>query len=247
MIFAGRPGLTDTPNSDGLAYEELQLEVGTERTHGWFLPVKNARGAILFSHGNGGNIGGWYKIFPFYHNLGLSVLVYDYGGYGNSTGAPSEERAYKDARAMWDWLTTKRQIPADKIILVGRSLGGGPTLELATKVKPAGVVLEGTFSSMPDQASSMFPWLPVQTMLRTHFANKDKVGKIGVPILIFHSKDDQLIPISQSELLFSLAKEPKRFVPIHGSHNLGFRDSQEITGPAWKEFADKVLGTTPLP
>ena len=247
LIFAARPGLSATPSDTGLAYEEVLLEVGTEQTHGWYLPVKDARGAILFSHGNGGNVGGWYKIAPFYHGLGLSILVYDYGGYGNSTGEPSEERVYRDVRAMWDWLTTKRMIPADKIVLVGRSLGGGPTLELANAIRPAGVVLEGTFSSMPDQAAKMFPWLPVRAMLRTEFANKDKVGSIGVPVLIFHSEEDELIPFSHSALLYERAQEPKKLVAIHGDHNSGFKTSADITGPAWKAFADEVLGTTPLP
>lgn len=247
LIFAGRPGLSATPAASGLAFEEVLLDVQGEKTHGWYLPVPGARGALLFSHGNGGNVSGWHRVAPFYHGLGLGILVYDYGGYGNSTGAPSEPRCHADARAMWDWLTQTRGVPANKIVLVGRSLGGGPTLELAQHVRPAGVVIEGTFLSMPAQASEMFPWLPVRGILRTEFNNVDKIGKIGVPVLIFHSREDELIPFSHGEGLFAASQEPKRLVPIHGDHNNCFRESGEITGPAWAAFADEVLGKTPLP
>ena len=223
-------------------FEDLRLPVGDHVTHGWFLPVENARGTVLFSHGNAGNIADRLESVGMFRRLNVNVLVYDYGGYGYSTGRPSEERSYADIRAMWRYLTEERGIPPEQIVLFGRSLGGGMTCELAAEVTPAGVVLESTFLSTRAMARKMIPWLPVAPLIRHRFDNEAKVSKFTSPLMVIHSPDDTLIPYDHGRRLFELAPEPKRFVEIHGDHNEGFVLSMDTWTDAVDAFIESTLG-----
>lgn len=200
-------------------YEDVMLTVGDDLTSAWFMDLPESRGAVLFSHGNGGNIADWFEVAGAFRELGLSVLVYDYGGYGRSTGRPSEKRCYADIRAAWKYLTDNKNIPPQKIVLVGRSVGGGPTVQLATEVAPAAVILESTFTSLPAVAQRRLFIFPVKLLMRDRFENDKKIGRIRAPIMIIHSADDSLIPIKHARRLFDLANQPKKFVQIKGDHN----------------------------
>ena len=204
------------------AYEDVMLPVEDRLTNAWFIPVEDACGAVLFSHGNGGNISDWFEVANDFKYLGFSVLVYDYGGYGRSTGHPSERRCYQDIRAAWKYLTEQKNIPPEKIVLVGRSVGGGPTVQLATEVTPGAVILESTFCSLPQVAQERLYIFPVKLLMRDRFENDDKIAQIRAPILIIHSADDTLIPIRHARRLFELANQPKSFLEIRGDHNDGY-------------------------
>lgn len=203
-------------------YEDVMLPVDGNFTNAWFMEVPNARGAVLFSHGNGGNISGWFEVADVFRDLGFSVLVYDYGGYGRSTGRPSEGRFYQDIRAAWKYLTEQKKIPPEKIVPVGRSIGGGPTVQLATEVTPGAIILESTFLSLPQVAQEHLYMFPVKFLVRDRFENAKKIGRIHVPIMIVHSADDTLIPIRHARRLFELANQPKTFLQISGDHNDGY-------------------------
>ncbi len=223
FIFFPTTDLLTTPAAYQWDYEDIKLSVNGESTHGWFIPAsKTARGTILFSHGNAGNIGGRLETIHIFRELGFNTLIYDYGGYGKSTGSPSEDRCYADIRAMWDELTKSRNIPPSQIILFGRSLGGGATSQLATEVTPAAVVLESTFTSIADMAQDQFPLFPTRLLVKHRFDTLEKVPHIDVPILHIHSPDDTLIPYTHGQQLFRASTEPKQFLEIRGDHNEGF-------------------------
>ena len=241
LIFPATRTLDRDPGHFGWVYEDILLPVNGETTHGWYIPLENARGTALFSHGNAGNIADRLESISLLRSMGFSVLAYDYGGYGRSTGKPSEQRCYADIQAFWDYLLHDRGIPPEKILLFGRSLGGGATADLAARVQPAAVVLESTFLSIPDVVRDIFPFLPIRWCIRHHFKNKDKVGDIQAPLLIIHSPDDRVIPFRHGKELFDLATEPRQFLEIRGDHNEGFVLSMDIYRAGWDAFLAPML------
>ncbi len=243
-IFAASGDLYRTPGSAyGWPYEDVTVSVsGGHRTHGWFLPAESSRGVVLFSHGNAGNIADRIESSSFFLNLGFDVLVYDYGGYGRSTGRPSERRCYEDIRAMWRYLTENRRIPPHRIVLFGRSLGAAMACDLATEVAPAATILESAFLSMPRLAQEKLPILPMRQLIRCRFDNASKISRISSPLLIVHSRDDRLIPIHHGRGLFKRASEPKQSLEIRGEHNDGFVTSQDTWLKGLDAFLTPLLG-----
>jgi len=176
-----------------------------------------------------------------FRRLGFDVLLYDYGGYGNSTGKPSEGRCYADVRAMWRYLTESRAIPAERIVLFGRSLGGGVSAQLATEVAAAGLILESTFLSAPRLAQEIYWFLPAKYLLWDKFDTAGKVARIESPVLIVHSPEDDIVPYHHGRDLFELAPEPKAFLEIHGGHNEGYFVSGPIYENGLKRFLDSLF------
>ena len=262
-----------TPAYFNLAFEEVSFRTQDGETiAAWFIPVSGGAGdnpgrTVLFCHGNGGDIGDRLDSIKTFHDLGLNMLIFDYRGYGDSTGKPTEKGTYLDALAAWQYLTDVKSIlPAD-IMIFGESLGGVVAAWLAGEIppapppradlpsaespvggqgKPGALVIESTFTSAPDMASKMFPYLPIRFLCRFKYDTLSLAGKIGCPVLIAHSRDDEMIPYEHGKRLFEAAPEPKRFVEMRGSHNSGGlnadRDYQKILA----EFLDKYLGKPPV-
>ncbi|HOH30238.1 MAG TPA: alpha/beta hydrolase [Candidatus Hydrogenedentes bacterium] len=243
QILFGRSSreIKETPSARGWPYEEVWCAVGDEKTHGWWIPVPEARGAVLFSHGSGRNISGYLEDAALFREQRLSVLLYDYGGYGSSTGKASEPRCYADGLAMWEYLVKTLKIPPEKILLAGSSLGGGVATELATRVAPAAVVLESTFTSIPDALSDAYPFIPADWICHLQFRNKDKMAGIPCPVLLFHSRDDTVVPFAHGRQLFENATEPKQFVEIRGAHHGGKFASRDVYSESLKQFIGKYL------
>ncbi|MCF6284002.1 MAG: lysophospholipase [Candidatus Hydrogenedentes bacterium] len=244
ILFPASRVMDRDPSVYGWAFDEVRLPVVGEETFGWYVPLENHRGVVLFSHGNAGDLAGRLESIGMLRSFGFSVLAYDYGGYGYSTGKPSETRCYADIRAMWDYLIEEREIEAKDILIFGRSLGGGPTAELAQHVIPGAVILESTFMSTADVARRN-PLLRTMTWaIRHRFASKDKVAKIKAPLLIIHSPDDEIIPFENGQGLFERATEPKTLLEIEGGHNTGFVTSEAIYRPGWEDFLTPVFGVS---
>ncbi|HOK09286.1 MAG TPA: alpha/beta hydrolase [Candidatus Hydrogenedens sp.] len=233
-----------TPAYYNWKYEDIFATVDKGKTHGWYIPVEGSKGIVLFSHGNAGNIADRLESVGIFRKLGLSVLVYDYGGYGQSTGKPSEERCCNDALAMWRYLIEKKGYSPRNIILFGRSLGGAVTADLATKVGCAGVILESTFLSTIDVAKDVFSWFPERFAKRNEFCTKKKVKNIKSPVLVIHSPQDTIIKYYHGKKIFELLECEKEFLEITGDHNEGFI----ITGDKYinglKNFVEKVLNSS---
>ena len=221
-------------------YIDFKSTDGTALT-GWFIPAPEQKGVILFCHGNGGNISHRLDTISILNKLGLSTFIFDYRGYGQSDGKPSEKGTYNDAEAAWLYLTEERGIPAETIIIHGRSLGGPIAAWLSTKHTPKVCILESTFTSVPDLGSDFYPWLPVRLMSRFHYSTISYIKEITCPILIIHSSEDDLIPYSHGQALFEAAGEPKEFLHIHGSHNDGYVISRERYSAGLKAFLDRYM------
>lgn len=242
MIFPASATMDSDPSARNMPFDEVRLQVAGYETFGWYVPLENHRGVILFSHGNAGNLSGRVDVIERLRSFGFSVLAYDYGGYGHSTGAPSEKRCYADVRAMWDYLVEERGVAEKDILLYGRSVGGGPTAELAKDVTPGAVVLESAFLSTADIARSTPAFRPFLWLIRHKFNTKDKIADFTAPLLILHSPDDEIIPYEHGQKLFERAKKPKTFVQIMGGHNDGFYVSEKVYNPAWEAFVTPIFG-----
>ncbi|MFL5339925.1 MAG: alpha/beta hydrolase [Gemmataceae bacterium] len=177
--------------------------------HAWWCPRPGATGALLHCHGNGGNLShraGVYAALQREQNV--SVLGFDYPGYGRSGGKPSEAGCYAAAEAAYEWLTIRQQVPPERLILFGESLGGGPATELATRRPYRALVLFSTFTSAPDVGRDHYPLLPVRLLMRNRFDNIRKVPELTRPVFIAHGDADSLISPDHARRLFDAVRAP---------------------------------------
>jgi hypothetical protein len=190
--------------------------------HGWFFPADTnsprAHLALLICHGNGGNISHRLGLCAALLETGASVFVFDYRGYGQSRGRPGEEGTYRDAQAARQWLRQKG-FGGEQIIAFGESLGGGVASDLALREALGGVVLQSTFTSIPDIGKELFPWLPVRSIGTIKYDTHGKLPRLKVPVLVMHSREDDLVPFHHAEKNFAAACAPKLFCELHGGHN----------------------------
>jgi fermentation-respiration switch protein FrsA (DUF1100 family) len=174
----------------------------------------------LYSHGNGGNLSWWGEGMRVWRNeLNSGVLVFDYPGYGRSGGKPSEAGCYAAGDTAYDWLVEVKKVRGADVLLVGESLGGAIATDLATRRPFRALVLLKAFTSFPDMAQKVFPWLPARWLVRNQFNNVKKIAAVQGPVFLAHGTADGLVPFSQGERLFKAAREPKEFLPLAGAHH----------------------------
>jgi fermentation-respiration switch protein FrsA (DUF1100 family) len=221
MIFFPTSTLTYTPADVGLHYEDVQIPISDHVTlHGWMVPYAGAETTLLFFHGNAGNIGDRVENVKRLHDIGLQVFIFDYRGYGQSGGKPSERGLYEDAQAAYAHLTSRDDVNPERIAIFGRSLGGAVAVDLSSRVHCWRLILESTFSSAGDMAAHMIPFLPMGRLITERFESNSKIDKVRAPLLQFHGTQDEIVPYKLGEKLFQAAPEPKEFVPIRGAtHN----------------------------
>jgi fermentation-respiration switch protein FrsA (DUF1100 family) len=248
MVFlANMPGraLTASPGDIGLEYENVLISTSDgERLHGWYVPAPDSRGVLLFFHGNAGNISHRLDSVAVFHRLGLDTLIIDYRGYGKSTGKPGEPGTYIDAQAAWDYLRGERGISAERIIIFGRSLGGAVAAWLGSQHRPAAVIIESSFSSGADMARRLYPFLPARLITRLRYPVAEYASRLESPVLVVHSRDDEIIPFDMGQAIFDAVKERKAFLELRGDHNSGFFISRLEYAAGLDDFIDSVLGTT---
>jgi len=233
--------LTATPRAAGLDYEDVTLTTADNvKLHGWWVPSRNARGTILLMHGNAGNISHRLGYLTMFNRLGYSVLLFDYRGYGKSGGHPDEEGTYRDAEAAWLHLAATRNVAPRDIVMVAESLGGGVATWLALKYPPRALVLASTFRSVPDLGAQIYPWLPVRLLARITYDNLARIAKVDAPVLIAHSREDDVIPFVHGEALFAAAREPKQMLVLAGGHNDGFLFTRDAWIAAVGAFLDRI-------
>ena len=224
LYLADVPGrtLTITPIDVGMDYQDVSIETTDGvMLHGWFIAGRSSQ-VLLFFHGNAGNISHRLDSIAQFQNLGLSVLIIDYRGYGQSTGRTTEKGINRDADAAWRYLIDDRGIVASDIVIFGRSLGASVASRLASEHQPLALIVESSFTSVPDIARDLYPWLPVRWLSRLSHATRDYVRDVGCPILIIHSRDDEIIPFRHGEAIFASANEPRTLLTIRGTHNDAF-------------------------
>ena len=221
LYLADVPGrsLAMTPAEVGIKYEEVSLDTSDGVTvHGWFIPGPSTR-TLLFFHGNAGNISHRLDSIRQFRDLGLSVFIIDYRGYGQSEGRTTEKGIYRDAEAAWRYLIEARGIAASDIVVFGRSLGASVASWLAAKYQPSALIVESSFTSVPDIAQEIYPWLPARWLSRLSHATRDYVREVHCPVLVVHSRDDEIIPFHHGEAIFDAANEPRSLLTIRGGHN----------------------------
>ncbi len=246
------PGRTllATPERIGLQYEDVNFVAadGT-RLHGWYLPADGADRTLLFLHGNAGNISHRLDSLRIFHRLGLNVFIFDYRGYGQSEGRPSEAGLNADTLAALQYLERERGIMAAEVIAFGRSLGGTLAACLASREALAGLILESTFISVPELASELYPWLPVRRLARLQYdalaCLQDGVeqGAEGrrVPVLVVHSRDDDIVPFRHGQVLAEAAGA--ELLELRGDHNRGFL----LSGERYTRGLARFLASLPGP
>ena len=242
MVYYPTKEIEGTPADIGLKYEEITLKTkDSVNLSAWYVPAKDERGVVLFCHGNAGNISHRLDSIRIFHDLGLSVFIFDYRGYGRSEGSATEKGTYLDAESAWEYLVNVKGVRPEKIILFGRSLGSAVAAELALKHKAAGIIIESGFKTIPALGAKFFPYLPLRLISRFQYSTIDKVGMIKMPKLFIHSPQDEMIPYEHGAALFKNATEPKEFLQITGGHNEGFLTSGKIYTEGLGRFIAKAI------
>jgi fermentation-respiration switch protein FrsA (DUF1100 family) len=209
------------PAPPWIEVQDVWLPIGEGRIHAWWFPRTDARGVVLLCHGNAGNLSHRLEtVVALMRALDVSVLIFDYPGYGRSSGKPSEAGCYAAADAAYDWLRKVQGIPPEQIVLFGESLGGGVATDLAVRQPHRALVLVRTFTSIPDMAKKYVGFASCGSLVRNRFDNRAKIGDCPRPVFIAHGDADRLIPFSQAEELFQAAPQPKQFFLMKGcGHN----------------------------
>lgn len=244
LVFYPAKKITSTPTVVGLPFEEVSLTTGDGvAINGWFVPAANPRGTLLFFHGNAGNLSNRIDSIAIFHSLRLSVFIIDYRGYGKSEGKPTIPGVGLDARAAWKWLTEEKKIPAERIVVFGRSLGGAVAMELMREAVPRALILESTFSSLPEMVRIDF-LSPVARFLIGDVWNSARAARaLTVPTLCIHSPDDEIVPYKLGKRLYeAVGSDDKSFFEIRGDHNEGFLTSYDAYCNALNAFVTRHFG-----
>lgn len=231
--------INETPRDINVKYEDVyfQTEDG-EKINGWFIPG-SLKTTILFCHGNAGNMSHRLHRVKFFHDMGFNVLLFDYRGYGKSTGKPSEKGLYKDTIAAYDYLREEKGIEDVDIIAYGKSLGGAMAADLCLNRKVKTLVIESTFSSVTDCAKEIYPFLPASLIVTQKYDTESKIGEINIPKLILHGRNDEIINFKHAEVIYNAANEPKEFIAFWGGHNDDVYVTSNDYKIKFKEFLDE--------
>lgn len=243
FIYRPVKGVVYTPERLGIEFEDVNLitDDGIEIT-GWYIPPQRNGYTVLFCHGNGGDIMHRLDTVNLFSEMGLGLFVFDYRGYGDSQGKTTEAGTYLDAEAAYKWLCTRKKISEHRIVIFGRSLGASIAAYVAGKVNCGGVVLENAFTSYAAIGQKMYPYMPVKWFAKFKYDTKEYLESVSCPVLIFHSKDDEIIPYKFGRELFESVEGDKRFVDIFGDHNNSFLISLNPYKKSWASFLRHLHG-----
>ena len=206
----------------------LDTEDG-KRLGAWYLPAageERGPGVVVFN-GNGGDRAGRAMLATGLSRLGLSVLLFDYRGYGGNPGTPSEKGLAADARAAQAWLAKQTQVDPDRIVYFGESLGAAVAIGLSTERPPAALVLRSPFTSLADVAKAHYPWLPVGRLLIDRYPSIDRIGSLPTPVMVIAGDRDDIVPEALSRRLYDAAPDPKRYLLVPGT---GHNDPELVVG-----------------
>ncbi len=245
LYMPSMPGreLQASPADRGWEYEDVRFEAEDGVTlHGWWLPLEEARGTVLFFHGNAGNISHRMDSLAIFRELGLSVFIIDYRGFGESEGSPSEEGTEADARASWDYLVREQGIDPSRIAIFGRSLGAAVAAELGRDRDPGAVILESPFTSLPEMAQDVYPFLPARWLTRYQYNTREHAAAIEAPVLVVHSRDDEIIPFEHGEAVYEAVSSSKALLPLRGGHNTAFLDHRAEYMAGLEQFLVETVG-----
>jgi fermentation-respiration switch protein FrsA (DUF1100 family) len=221
LIFVPFSSPDDDWHPSGLQIEDAWFNAADGvRIHGWYVAHENPRAVVLFAHGNAGNVTHRADILrALNQHVGVSVLIFDYRGYGRSAGKPTERGILADARAARAWLARREKIPEGQIVLMGESIGGAVAVDLAAD-GARGLIVQNSFASLPEVAAYHLPWVPVRLLMRMRLNSAARIRDYHGPLLQSHGDRDTIVPLASAQRLFAAANEPKKFILIPGGdHN----------------------------
>ncbi len=233
-----------TPKDLRLNYKDVYFTTKDGKTlHGWFFPLEGESPVILFCHGNAGNISHRLDNITLLLEQKLKVFIFDYRGFGKSPGSPSEKGLYLDGLAAYDYLFQKEHIPSSDIILFGRSLGAAVAIEVALKKDIRSLIIESAFTSTKEMAKTLFLFNLLSPFLPAHYNNLKKIPHITVPKLIIHGEEDEIVPFSMGQELFTASKDPKYFSSLKGA---GHNDTYLVGGKEYFQMIAAFAGESKI-
>ncbi len=241
LIFHPSSQMHATPDRTGIPWSDhyMEMEDGT-KLHAWLFENEDADFTVILSHGNAGNISGRIDIAELLVDAGASVFMYDYRGFGNSEGSPSEKKVMSDAVEVAEYLSEQKGIGFDSMIFYGRSLGGPIAAYQAKSVGGVGLVLDSSFLNAKEVASDVYPFIPAM-FIRADFPTDRFLREMDpIPVMIMHSPDDNIIRYRHGQELYEIAQEPKKFIELRGGHNDNFFRSTDIYETAWRDFIEQL-------
>jgi uncharacterized protein len=232
LVYLPSRRILETPAAAGLPFEELTIETTDgERLHGWWVPAETGPvlAHVLLCHGNAGNVGDRVLHAALLSEAGFDVLLFDYRGYGRSTGRPSEDGTGRDAAAARAALLDRPGVDPARLVYLGESLGAAVALALALDHPPAGLVLQSAFTSIRDMARRHYPFVP-RALVPDAYRSLEGIGELHAPLLVVHGEDDDIVPLLHGEELYAAAPEPKQLEVLRG---VGHNDLIALAGEAW--------------
>jgi len=245
LVYFPARSILRTPAERGLAFADVTFEAEDgERLHGWWVPAPaQPIGHVLFCHGNAGNVGDRVPHAELLSAAGFDVLVFDYRGYGRSSGRPSEQGTYRDARAARGALLGQTGVDVTRIVYVGESLGGAVALALALEQPPMGLILQSCFTSIRDLARLHYPFVP-RALVPDAYPCLRLIRRLDAPLLVLHGGRDDIVPPAHGEALFQAAPARKRIQVVpHAGHN----DLVTLEGARWAEGIAGWVGNLEAP
>lgn len=241
-VFIFQPSAWDDRNwaqLSGLPLEEVWLPVDDVVTvFGWFIDAGPTSPVLLWCHGNAGNVSHRLENIRQLYQRGISVMIFDYRGYGRSTGVPSEAGFYQDALASYDYLIQHRRISPERLIIFGRSLGSSVAGEVAIRRSSAGLMVEGSFPSIQAMSDHHYFGLPTRWLMDVDFNLAKKVRVLQVPLLVIHGEQDSIVPMALGRQVFETAHEPKRWYAVSGA---GHNDVPFVGGESYYREMDLFI------
>lgn len=240
FLYFPERNLISRPDQTGIDYEEVSITAADGvRLHGWLVPGRRDVVWIWF-HGNAGHIGHRLdNLWLLHRNVGPTVLLFDYRGYGRSDGKPSERGLYVDAQAALDFVRSHEATRGKRVVYFGRSLGSAVAVDLALRSPPDGLILESPFMSTVEMAKRFYRFIPsplVRLLIRSRLDTASKIPGVNAPLLILHGDRDPVVPIDAGRELYNRANQPKRFARIRGA---GHNDTYAVGGDGyWKALSD---------
>ncbi len=201
-------------------YEEIRLRTSDgEELHAWLNRVDRSPWTVIIFHGNAGNLTYHEAPLELFRALGFQALLFDYRGYGLSSGSPTEAGLLRDGEAVRQYVTTTLSVPQERVVYFGQSLGSGVAVLLAAAQPPGRLILESAYPTLAAVARVHYPYLPAGLLMRDRFAAVDEIAAVKCPVLFLHPEQDEIIPIDLGRALYARASDPKRFVPLPGAHH----------------------------
>lgn len=248
LIFRPTRAEEEWYDRTSFAKQDVWLDLSTgERIHAWWCTSSKSQWYVLYCHGNAGNLSFREPLIDLWlKRVGAAVLIFDYPGYGRSPGRAHEKNCYASGHAAYQWLR-RQGISPERIVLFGESLGGGVAVELAISEPHAALVLLATFTSIPDIAQEIFPFVPARWLVRTRFDNLRKIRQYSGPLLVIHGQQDTLIPPQHAQRLFEACPSSQKkllLVPGHDHNSIGFASIYDVIRE-FLESSSPSSGTQP--